>query len=113
VHRCRIVLEAAAFRDALRQPHQANIQNRYSDGQDIHGGCGMLTGLTVGVRRGQPVTLHKESSFAYRYPRTTDETLIPNEFLSHFTDMPAFEFQLRWFQIQVVTARPARPMPQQ
>ena len=40
--------EADAFRDALREELQAPIQKRYSGGQDIHGGCGMLAGLTEG-----------------------------------------------------------------
>ncbi len=50
MHRCRIATAAAAFRDALRQALQATILKRYTDGQDIHGGCGRLAGLTGGQK---------------------------------------------------------------
>jgi len=41
--------EAEAFFTALREELQVPIQKRYSGGQDIHGGCGMLAGLTPPV----------------------------------------------------------------
>jgi 23S rRNA (adenine2503-C2)-methyltransferase len=37
--------EANAFRDALRALLPMPVTRRYSGGQDIHGGCGMLAGI--------------------------------------------------------------------
>ena len=36
--------ELHVFRDALRQELAMPVARRYSGGQDIHGGCGMLAG---------------------------------------------------------------------
>jgi 23S rRNA (adenine2503-C2)-methyltransferase len=43
--------ELSAFRDALRAELGAPVARRYSGGQDVHGGCGMLAGKSV-VRPG-------------------------------------------------------------
>jgi 23S rRNA (adenine2503-C2)-methyltransferase len=41
--------ELNAFRDALRAELAMPVVRRYSGGQDVYGGCGMLAGTTVGV----------------------------------------------------------------
>ena len=40
--------ELDAFRDALRLELGMPVVRRYSGGQDIHGGCGMLAGKAIG-----------------------------------------------------------------
>jgi 23S rRNA (adenine2503-C2)-methyltransferase len=40
--------ELQAFRDALTEHVGMPIHRRYSGGQDVHGGCGMLAGLALG-----------------------------------------------------------------
>ena len=40
--------ELNAFRDALRAELGAPVVRRYSGGQDVHGGCGMLAGRAAG-----------------------------------------------------------------
>jgi 23S rRNA (adenine2503-C2)-methyltransferase len=39
--------ELRAFRDALTAELGMPVVRRYSGGQDIHGGCGMLAGKTA------------------------------------------------------------------
>jgi 23S rRNA (adenine2503-C2)-methyltransferase len=39
--------EMGAFRDALTQELGMPVVRRYSGGQDVHGGCGMLAGKVI------------------------------------------------------------------
>ena len=47
---CIPAAELDAFRDALRAELGMPVVRRYSGGQDVHGGCGMLAGKLVGTR---------------------------------------------------------------
>ena len=51
--------ELDRFRDALRAELGMPIARRYSGGQDVHGGCGMLAGREVSASAGTtPIKRH-------------------------------------------------------